>query len=82
MWESHAIKTTCTCHMSMRHMSLLYMYCMKFPTNRFVENFCPVRNINYSISINSFKLSWPIYLRKKFSFKLDWENLFSINLLN
>jgi len=25
-----------------RHMSLLYVGCVKFPTNRFVRNFCPI----------------------------------------
>jgi len=28
------------------HMSLLYLGCRKFPTNRFVRNFCPYFNIN------------------------------------
>jgi hypothetical protein len=44
MWEAHAIKITYDSHVFKWHMSLLYVGCMKFPTNRFVGNLCPLIN--------------------------------------
>jgi hypothetical protein len=41
MREIHAIKTTCFSQVK-GHMSILYVSCIKFPTNRFVGNFCPI----------------------------------------
>jgi fucose permease len=50
MWEVHTFlialikkkkKKKSASHMFKGHMSILYVGCMKFLTNWFVENFCP-----------------------------------------
>jgi hypothetical protein len=43
--EKHMLlKKTCDSHMLKGHMSLLYVSCRKFLTNRFVGNFYSFRN--------------------------------------
>jgi hypothetical protein len=67
-------------------MSILYMSCMKFLTNRFVENFCPLKN---SLSIGSKRFFgkdlfyfWVVWLCIKYlsiwkCFELIKKNIFT-----
>jgi hypothetical protein len=44
-----------------RHMSLLYVNCRKFPTNRFVRNFCHSNEHNKDgISYDHYKLQFQL----------------------
>jgi hypothetical protein len=57
------IKKKCVSHMFKRHMSLLYVVCMKFLINWFVRNLYPIRN--YSLIFNVFNFLFFIFLKKK-----------------
>jgi hypothetical protein len=54
--ETHVIKKTCDFHMFKGHMSLLYVDCRKFLTNRFVGNFCSYKIDMYLLACKKYML--------------------------
>jgi len=56
-------KKTCASHMFKCHVSFLYVGCRKFLTNKFVENFCPIKNVELASSHND----WLAYAGKSIS---------------
>jgi len=72
-------KRTCASHIFKGHMSVLYMDCTKFPTNRFVGNLCSliIGSIFINIYIHTKVQGWLRFQRQNCGIKMWHITFFS-----